>query len=62
MAQIGQRRLRRVLRNYGAQNEAEFFAVATEAFYEKPEQMKRRTPELYEELSRFFGVDPAGDG
>jgi Mlc titration factor MtfA (ptsG expression regulator) len=57
----GKRRLRRVVRNYGAQNEAEFFAVATEAFYEKPEQMKKRTPELYEELSRFFGVDPAGD-
>ena len=51
---------RRVLRDYGATNEAEFFAVATEAFFEKPEQMKKRTPDLYEELSRFYGLDPAG--
>ncbi len=26
---------------YGATNEAEFFAVATEAFFEKPRQMKQ---------------------
>ena len=52
------KRQRRVLRRYGATNEAEFFAVATEAFFEKPEQMKRRTPDLYAELQRFYGVDP----
>lgn len=50
---------RKVLRSYGAQNEAEFFAVATEAFFEKPRQMRDRTPELYEELKRFYGFDPA---
>ncbi len=48
---------RRVLRRYGATNEAEFFAVATEAFFEKPEQMKQRTPDLYDELRRFYGFD-----
>ena len=52
---------RRVLRNYGATNEAEFFAVATESFFEKPNQMKKRTPKLYEELSRFYGFDPAAN-
>ena len=56
----GGRRRRKVLRAYGATNEAEFFAVATEAFFEKPRQMKKLSPELYEELRRFYGSDPAG--
>ncbi len=47
----GQRNERRVLSNYGATNEAEFFAVATESFFEKPVQMRKRTPQLYDELS-----------
>ena len=50
---------RRVLREYGATNEAEFFAVATEAFFERPERMLELTPDLYKEMSRFYGVDPA---
>jgi MtfA peptidase len=44
---------------YGSTNPAEFFAVATETFFEKPGQLKRRRPELYAELSRFYGLDPA---
>ncbi len=55
----GKRHQRRVLRKYGATNEAEFFAVATESFFEKPVQMQKRTPELYDELKRFYGCDPA---
>lgn len=51
-------RRRTLLRQYGATNEAEFFAVATEAFFEKPEQMRARAPELYDELARFYGRDP----
>lgn len=57
----GKKRQRRVLRKYGATNEAEFFAVATESFFEKPEQMRERTPDLYAELERFYGFDPAAD-
>ena len=57
----GKKHQRRVLRDYGATNEAEFFAVATESFFEKPAQMKKRTPDLYEELKRFYGFDPAGN-
>jgi MtfA peptidase len=49
----------RVLREYGAQNEAEFFAVATETFFEKPDQLARRAPDLYGILRRFYGFDPA---
>lgn len=55
----GRKRRHKVLRHYGATNEAEFFAVATEAFFEKATQMKRHTPDLYEELRRFYRHDPA---
>ncbi len=44
---------------YGATNPAEFFAVATESFYEKPVQLSKRSPELYDELRRFYRRDPA---
>lgn len=50
-----------VLRDYGATNEAEFFAVATEAFFERPVRMRELTPDLYDELRRFYGFDPAQD-
>jgi MtfA peptidase len=50
-----------VLDKYGATNEAEFFAVATEAFFERPTLLQARHPELYEELARYFGQDPAAN-
>ena len=52
---------KKVLRDYGSQNPAEFFSVATEAFFEKPVQMREHTPDLYEELRLFYGFDPASD-
>ena len=48
-----------VLDTYGATNPAEFFAVATEAFFERPALLRARHPELYVELGRFFRQDPA---
>lgn len=48
-----------VLRAYGATDEAEFFAVATEAFFEKPTQLARRAPDLYRLLAEYYRVDPA---
>ena len=48
-----------VLDQYGATNPAEFFAVATECFFEKPVQLQRKHPELYEELKLYFQQDPA---
>jgi MtfA peptidase len=57
------RRLREGLRSdidpYGATNPAEFFAVVTEMFFEKPRAMRRRHPALYEELAAFYKQDPA---
>jgi MtfA peptidase len=50
---------RGVLRRYGATNEAEFFAVATETFFEKSEVLQRKAPDLYEQLRRYYRVDPA---
>ena len=50
--------LRRVLRAYGGKNEAELFAVAVEAFFERPEQLAERDPELFEMLSEYFNLDP----
>jgi len=48
-----------LLDEYGATNPAEFFAVATEFFFEKPLQLKRKHPALYEELAEYYGQDPA---
>ncbi len=49
-----------VLDQYGATNPAEFFAVATECFFEKPWQLQKKHPELYENLKLYFQQDPAG--
>jgi hypothetical protein len=47
-----------VIDEYGATDPAEFFAVATETFFEKPCQMQRKHPELYNELKRYYKLDP----
>jgi Mlc titration factor MtfA (ptsG expression regulator) len=43
---------------YGLTSEAEFFAVATEYFFERPGVMERKHPELYAMLSRVFHQNP----
>lgn len=45
-----------VLDCYGTTNQAEFFAVASEAFFELPEQLQSEWPDLYNLLSRFYGI------
>lgn len=47
------------LDSYGATNEAEFFAVATEHFFDRPSELKRELPALYEVLVGFYRQDPA---
>jgi hypothetical protein len=44
---------------YGTVNEAEFFAVATECFFERPLDMEQEHPKLYELFRNFFHQDPA---
>lgn len=48
-----------VLDEYGATDPAEFFAVATECFFEIPKDLQEVYPRLYEELKRFYQQDPA---
>ena len=48
-----------VIDAYGTVSPAEFFAVATESFFEKSVQMKTELPELYQQLERFYNLDPA---
>ena len=43
---------------YGATNPAEFFAVITEVFFERPQEFYHSHKELYTELSHFFKLDP----
>lgn len=44
---------------YGATNLAEFFAVITECFFEKPRELKSKHPQLYRELTEFYQQDPS---
>jgi Mlc titration factor MtfA (ptsG expression regulator) len=48
-----------VLDPYAAEDEAEFFAVASEAFFETPNALKREFPALYELFRGFYRQDPA---
>jgi MtfA peptidase len=48
-----------VLDEYGATNPAEFFAVATECFFEKPVQLRKKHPQLFEQLKAYYRQDPA---
>lgn len=47
------------LDTYGATNEAEFFAVATEQFFDKPHSMIAQAPDLYKVLQEYYRQDPA---
>src|SRR5439155_1200884 len=47
-----------LLDTYGATNPAEFFAVSTEAFFERPRALRARHPKLYAELRSYFHQDP----
>ena len=48
-----------LLDQYGATNPAEFFAVATEHYFEKPVELKNLHPELYEQFKNFYMIDTA---
>lgn len=44
---------------YGATNPAEFFAVASETFFEESVELSKEHPDLYEQLRDYYGLDPA---
>ncbi len=43
----------------GAEDPSEFFAYATEVFFEAPQELKERHPRLYDGLKTAYGLDPA---
>jgi len=47
------------IRQYGATNNAEFFSVATEYFFERPGMMRDKHPKLYQALTQFYKQDRA---
>jgi Mlc titration factor MtfA (ptsG expression regulator) len=47
-----------LLGDYAASEPAEFFAVASEVFFELPGQLRETHAELYQELVRFYRLDP----
>ncbi|HOC42695.1 MAG TPA: zinc-dependent peptidase [Thermoanaerobaculales bacterium] len=49
----------KALDSYGAEDEAEFFAVATESFFERGLYLKTHHPELYDVLAWYYNQDPA---
>lgn len=47
-----------LLSDYGATNPGEFFAVASEAFFEQAHRMAQEHPALFEQLRQYYCVDP----
>ena len=59
LARRVERGRRTLLDPYGATNIGEFFAVATECFFEKPVRLRRDEPVLYAMFREYYGQDPA---
>jgi MtfA peptidase len=49
---------RKILKEYAGVNEAEFFAVAVEVFFQQPKALKQHDPELFQLLKSYFRIDP----
>ena len=47
------------IRDYAAYNPAEFFAVTSEYFFERPKMLKQKHPKLYQSLQQFYKQDRA---
>ncbi len=58
LVEAKQNRYKTLFSYYGATNRAEFFAVASEAFFEKPKRFRAEHSQLYELLKRFYKTDP----
>jgi Mlc titration factor MtfA (ptsG expression regulator) len=48
-----------IISAYGATKPAEFFAVVTELFFERPRELRQQHPALYDEFKKYYGQDPA---
>lgn len=54
-----QRGTQTVRESYAATDISEFFACATETFFEKPHPLSQKHPDLYTALRNFYQQDPA---
>lgn len=61
LKRVRRRKGPQALRQYAGTNEAELFAVAVEAFFERPRDLKAKDPDLYRMLADYFAQDPARD-
>ena len=43
---------------HAAIDEAEFFGIVTEIFFEQPRRLREYVPQIYREFERFYGQDP----
>lgn len=59
LVEAARNRTRTLLDWYGATNPVEFFAVATESFFEQALEFQTRHPDLYHSLSTFYRQNPA---
>jgi Mlc titration factor MtfA (ptsG expression regulator) len=50
---------RTVIDSYGATSPAEFFAVASESFFEEPQRLREEVPRLYDVLKAYYRIDTA---
>jgi Mlc titration factor MtfA (ptsG expression regulator) len=50
---------RSFLSDYAVTNEAEYFAVVSEAFFEKPKELANALPDVYAKLAEFYRLDLA---
>jgi MtfA peptidase len=66
--ELMQKEIKRIMANrsdinpYGATNQAEFFAVVTEYFFERPDLLHTKHPELYDLLVTIFRQEPRYKG
>ena len=49
---------RSILSCYGATNRAEFFAVSSEVFFQRPSTMRVQLPQWYSILTQVYQIDP----
>ena len=58
LVEASEQNRRTLLDHYGATNQAEFFAVATETFFERPIELEREHAQLFSLLQKYFRIDP----
>jgi len=58
LVEASEQRRHTLLDHYGATNHAEFFAVATETFFERPRELEREYSQLFSLLQKYYRIDP----